>query len=464
MNAARGSARHFVELIALLVCVAAGCATAAQPAGSQSAAVDAVRAAAEPLRGGPADYDTLLQLVGNNRFVLLGESTHGTLEFYRERARLTRRLIEERGFTVVVIEADWQDTYDVNEFAHGRGPASVDEALRTYERFPTWMWGNTEFRDLVAWMRHYNATEAGRRRPVGVYGMDVYGVDEAMADVLAFTKAHGAATYARAEQRYRCFERYRRRSMELYGQDVLSGRTRSCAEPAAAQFQELGELVSQQSDQRPGDERLFSAWQNARVVMNGEAYYRTALTGGVASWNLRDRHMADTIDALSSHLGPNESEPAKLLVWAHNSHLGDARMTERTEIGELNVGQLMRQRHDGLTVIVGFTTYEGTVRAANTWGGPDEERALRPALRDSFSALFHAIGLDAFLLRLRGNPGLQEALAGRRPQRFVGVIYMPATERRSHYFDTDLAHQYDAVIHIDRTTALPALPMAERRP
>ena len=441
---------------AIPVALLAGCATAAQPAVVSPDRIEVISRAAEPLRGTPDDYDSLLELIADNRFVLLGESTHGTLEFYRERARLTRRLIEEKGFTVVVVEADWQDAFDVNDFIHGRGPATADAALATFERFPEWMWGNTEVRDLVAWLRSYNVDGAGRRHPVGFYGMDVYGVHDAMANVLEFLEGAEKGAASRADERYRCLQRYSKQ-MERYGADLALGRTRSCAAPAREQLNEMDARMRQHGDHRPGNERLVSAWQSARVVANGEAYYRAAAGGGVTSWNLRDAHMADTIDALSLHLGDTGPNPAKLIVWAHNSHLGDARETDRTQIGELNVGQLMRQRHDGLTVIVGFTTYEGTVRAAHEWGGADGVRELRPALPESYSAAFHAVGIPAFVLRLRGQAPVVAALAGPRPQRFVGVIYMPRTELQSHYFDTDLGKQYDAVVHIDRSNAVPVL-------
>ena len=443
--------RAFLPAALLVV----GCATAAQPPTPQDPVVQHIATAAEPIRGTPDDYATLLSLIGDNRFVLLGESTHGTREFYRERARITRQLIEEKGFTVIAVEADWQDAYELNEFIHGRGPATAADAQRTFERFPTWMWANTEIRDLLEWMRTYNASDAGRRNPVGFYGIDLYGVDEAIDEVIAVLKLDDPAAAKRAAARYRCFDRFRdAEGMQRYATELALGRARSCAKDAAAQFDELSARLERTGGHRPGDEREVSAWQSARVVMNGEAYYRTAASGGVASWNLRDRHMADTLDALSHHLGDSGPQAAKLAVWAHNSHLGDARVTERAEIGELNVGQLMRQRHDGATVIVGLTTYEGTVRAAAVWGGKGETRPLNPALPESFASLFHATGIAAFVLRLRGNAPLTEALGAPRLQRFVGVIYAPATERQSHYFETRLAQQYDAVIHIDRTTAV----------
>jgi erythromycin esterase-like protein len=243
--------------------------------------------------------------------------------------------------------------------------------------------------------------------------------------------------------------------MARYGADVAAERRGSCRPAVAAQLKEMGALVeSAGRGHRPGDDRLISAWQNARVVANGEAYYRIVYAGGVVSWNLRDTHMADTIDALATHLNEGSTRPAKLIVWAHNSHLGDARVTERSEVGEWNVGQLMRQRHDGQAVLIGFTTYGGTVRAASRWGSEGTEQPLRAALPGSFSALFHELGVPAFSLRLRGERDAVTALGQKRLERFVGVVYAPATERQSHYFEADLARQYDAVVHIDRTTAV----------
>jgi erythromycin esterase-like protein len=225
-----------------------------------------------------------------------------------------------------------------------------------------------------------------------------------------------------------------------------------------AQFAELERRVAASGrGHRPGDDRLISAWQNARVAMNGEAYYRAAARGGVAPWNLRDRHMADTIDAVARHLNEGARAPARAVVWAHNSHLGDARVTERAELGEHNVGQLMRQRHDGQAVLIGFTTYRGTVRAASSWGAEGKVQSLRPARSDSFAALFHQVGMPAFSLRLRNAGDALAPLAQRRLERFVGVIYAPSTERQSHYFETELARQYDAVVHIDETAALEPL-------
>ena len=449
----RRNAKVATLLFQSLLVSIASCATVTESPPGRASAVAAIREFASSVEDAPHDYDTLLDLVGDRRFVLLGDATHGTHEFYVERARVTRRLIEDKGFSIIVIEADWPDAYDVNEFVHGRGAASADAGLETFSRFPRWMWGNEELRDLMVWLRQHNAG-AGQDRRAGVYGMDLYSPVESMDDVVGFLRETDSEAAGRAEARYRCFDRYRKSRMEEYGADVaLRGRP-SCAQAGAAQLDELAQRVLRTPRrQKPGDDRLLSAWQNARVVANAEAYYRTVFRGTVDSWNVRDRHMADTIDALSTHLRQG-ADPAKVIVWAHNSHLGDARLTARAAAGELNVGQLMRQRHGDDAVLIGFTTFEGMVYAASAWGEEGREQRLRPALRDSFSALFHEAGVPAFVLPLRGNSRLQQALAGTRLQRFVGVIYAPGSERQSHYFETDLARQYDAVVHVDRTSAV----------
>jgi erythromycin esterase-like protein len=432
--------------------------TPAIPEGSRA---ELLARAAEPILGAQADYDSLLEMIGDNHFVLLGESTHGTREFYRERARIARRLIEEKGFTILAIEAEWQDAYDLNEYIHGRGAPSERHAFATFDRFPSWMWGNEEMLDLVSWLREWNASPRGRERPVGIYGIDLYSVMESVSEVLSFLDAQDPAAAARAREHYKCFDPYRLRGIEEYGRAVARDRRASCAEPAIAAFQELADRMQRSGRPHGPDDALVSAWQSARIVMNGEAYYRTA--GTVSSWNLRDRHMADTIDALSEHL-QGSSPRAKVMVWAHTSHLGDALMTARADVGELNVGQLIRQRHDSDSVLIGLTTYEGTVRAASAWGGKSREQRLTPALSESYAALFREMGLPAFVLRLRDNPSIASVIPGPRLQRFVGVIYAPATERQRHYVNTDLAVQYDAVIHIDRTTAVKPLAwLVERR-
>jgi len=435
----------------------AGKSTAAAPDASE---VALVRQAAHALTGGARDYDPLLEMIGDARFVLLGEATHGTHEFYRERARITRRLIEEKGFDAVVLEADWPQAHSVSRYVRGKGEdANAEQALADFKRFPRWMWRNTDFRDLIEWLRSYNASARDEKGDVGVYGMDLYSVADSAREVVEYLKRVDPEAARRARRRYECLDGYGSRT-EQYGYDVATGSRGSCEKDAAAQLQEMERRLAawRAGAARERDDELFSAYQNARVVRHGEAYYRLLYRQQFSTWNLRDRHMATTIQELARYLDALGGRKSKVVVWAHNSHQGDARMTERGEAGELNVGQLMRQFHGASTVLVGFTTYTGEVRAASEWGGGDRKMRLRPSLPESYGALFHETGVPNFLLLMRGGGAHAEALARARPERAVGVIYLPATERRSHYFEARLSKQFDAVIHWDVTSALEPLP------
>ncbi|HEY9402157.1 MAG TPA: erythromycin esterase family protein [Pyrinomonadaceae bacterium] len=418
-----------------------------------------VSKSAIPLSGGAGDYDALMKLVGDARFVLLGEATHGTHEFYRERARITRRLVEEKGFDAVVLEADWPDAYRVNEYVHGRGnDANAEKALSGFTRFPLWMWRNTDFRDLAAWTRAYNDTRTAAAGRVGIYGMDLYSLTNSADVVIQYLRRVDPSAGETARKRYACFRSYRDRP-EQYGSDVAAGVRSSCEKEAAAQLQEMQQRLAAWRS-RPWPERnddLFSAYQNARAVKNGEAYYRLIYQGGFNTWNLRDSHMAETLQEIVKYEDAVRGEKAKVVVWAHNTHQGDARMTEMGERGELNVGHLMRQFHDGASVLVGFTTYTGELRAASAWGAEGRKMKVRPAVPESYSGLFHETGVPNFLLILREGGAVSDALAERRLERAIGVVYLPGSERRSHYFEARLSKQFDAVIHLDVTSAVEPL-------
>jgi erythromycin esterase-like protein len=365
--------------------------------------VEVVRDAAVLLDGSSDDHDALLELVGESRFVLLGEATHGTREFYRERARLTQRLVTEKGFSIIAIEGEWRDAYDVNQYIQGEGPADAEKALATFARFPLWMWRNREVQSLVTWLRDYNASARGAANPVGFYGMDLQSPGDSMNAVLAYLRDHDPTAAARAADQYACLAAYRERPEE-YGRDLATGRTGTCAPGARTVYQELeSRFAAEARSHRPGDDTLVSAVEDARVVMNAENYFRLAATGGVEGWNARDLHMATTLDRLSARLVGATGGPAKVIAWAHNSHVGDARATARASAGELNLGQVMRERHGDAVVLVGFTTYGGTVTAATSWGGNARLQVLRPALPESYGALFHQTGAPSFLLPRRGT-------------------------------------------------------------
>jgi erythromycin esterase-like protein len=450
--------------VALLAVVLGACSSTGNDGGPTSvlapedqAAMELVRAAAIPITGAATDYDSLMALIGDARFVLLGEATHGTQEFYRERARITQRLIQEKGFSAIVVEGEWPDAEGVHRWIRGERAGTAEAALAGFQTdFPEWMWANTEIRDLAVWLRQHNAARPAGDR-VGFYGMDVYSLFESADSVVAYLRRVDGAAAEQARQRYACFDGYGD-DPQRYGAAASSQPGRSCRGDAEAQVAEMERRYAARA--RGGDPRaeddLFGALQNARAVQGGETYFRVLYEGGARSWNERDGHMARTLENLVGHLESRGQTP-KVVVWAHNTHAGDARLTEMGEGGELNVGQLMRQRYDGQSVLVGFTTYEGTVLAADEWDAPGRVRTLNPALPESYSALFHHTGIPAFLLTFRGREPLGAALGEPRLERAVGVVYAPRTERQSHYFTARMSQQFDAVIHVDRSTALTPL-------
>jgi erythromycin esterase-like protein len=421
--------------------------------------VEAIRAAAIPLDGGERDYDELLDLVGDARFVLLGEATHGTHEFYEERARITRRLIEEKGFHAVAVEADWPDAYRVNRYVRGQSDdADANAALSGFERFPNWMWRNTDVSDFVEWLRGHNRQQAGGKQ-VGFYGLDLYSLFTSLREVLAYLDKVDPEAARVARERYACFDHYYEDSQH-YGYTASLNLSASCEEGVIEQLHQMQRRHHEYSQRDGSADAFFHAQQNARLVKNAEEYYRTMFRGRVSSWNLRDSHMAETLEALAQHLS-KDGEPAKIVVWEHNSHIGDARATEVGQLGEWNVGELARKAYDGQTRLIGFSTYEGYVTAASEWDGPAEHKRVRPGMPGSYEELLHNVGVERFLLPLRGegydDSAAREALMQRRLERAIGVIYLPRTERQSHYFSAQMAIQFDAVIHIDRTTAVTPL-------
>jgi erythromycin esterase-like protein len=420
-------------------------------------AVSAIRSAARPLTGGKRDYDALLDLVGDARFVLLGEATHGTHEFYEERARITRRLIEDKGFHAVAVEADWPDAYRVNRYVRGRGgDRDANEALSGFKRFPNWMWRNTDVAGFVEWLRHHNARAPGRQ--VGFYGLDLYSLFTSIEEVLRYLDEVDPNAARQARARYACFDHYHEDSQH-YGYTASLDLSASCEQDVLEQLKQLQQRAADYMYRNGDEEAFFYAEQNARLVKNAEEYYRTMFRGRVSSWNLRDSHMAETLDALARHLSKDGEGTSKLIVWEHNSHIGDARATEMGEMGEWNVGELARQQYDGQTRLIGFSTYDGFVTAASEWDAPAEHKRVRPGMPGSYEELLHETGLPRFLLPLRGavDADVRAAMEERRLERAIGVIYLPRTERHSHYFAAKMARQFDAVIHIDHTTAVQPL-------
>jgi erythromycin esterase-like protein len=424
----------------------------------RESAIDTVRDAAHPLVGAPQDFDPLLDLVGDARFVLLGEASHGTHEFYRIRAEITKRLIREKDFDAVAVEADWPDAYRINRYVRGQGrDADSVDALEGFRRFPQWMWRNADVLDFVGWLRAHNDALEGGRPAVGFYGLDLYSLHASMGAVLDYLRVADPEAARRAQRRYACFDHFGD-DTQAYGFAAGSGLAPSCEDAVVTQLVELRAAAAEYArrDGRLAADDFFFAEQNARLVANAERYYRAMFAGRAHSWNLRDQHMAQTLAALDAHLS-RPGRPARLVVWAHNSHLGDARATDMSAAGELNLGQLVRQAHGPQAVAVGFTTYEGTVTAASDWDQPAERKHVRPALPGSYEALFHETGTRNLLLKLRGNVPAATALAEPRLERAIGVVYRPDTERTSHYFHARLPRQFDAVLHYDVTRAVEPL-------
>jgi erythromycin esterase-like protein len=410
---------------------------------------EAVRAIARPIHG-EDELDRLAELVANKRLVLLGEASHGTHEFYDLRAALTRRLVSEHGFKAVAVEGDWPDALRTDHYIRGLGDdEDAEAALSAFERFPRWMWRNADVAALLDWLRVVNRTIPERER-VGFYGIDLYSLHASMRAVIAYLDDNDREAAARARERYACFDHVQV-DPQQYGLQAHLGIGPKCETEVVAQLAEMQRRKLARSGRTPTGDAWFHAIQQAHVVRNAEAYYRTMFAGRSASWNLRDTHMADTVDMLAHHLGVDE--PAKLIVWAHNSHVGDARATEMGDDGQITLGQILRQRHPGETALVGFTTHAGMVIAADDWEEPARIMSVRPARADSWEALFHEAGLprsyvtSADLLRTIG-PGVE------RLQRAIGVVYRPATERASHYLHARLADELDIVIHVDTTRAL----------
>ena len=422
---------------------------------------EAITRIARPLDA-DGDLDQLLELVDSARLVLIGEASHGTHEFYDLRAAVTRELIANRGFSAVAIEGDWPEALRVDRYVRGLGDVETpDEALSGFDRFPTWMWRNADVEAFVAWLRGHNASCPSEQR-AGFYGLDLYSLHSSMAAVLSFLDQHDPEAATRARARYACFD-HAAADPQLYGRQAHLGIGRSCEHEVLAQLVEMQRRHAARSGRAPDGEGWFHAIQSARVVKDAEAYYRTMFGGRGASWNLRDTHMADTLDLIADQLGSG-GQAAKVVVWAHNSHVGDARATAKGASGQLSLGQLMRQRHPDEVALIGFTTHTGTVECASDWEQPGKRERVRPSLPGSWEELFHEAHLPRFLVTASE---LEHAVGERaeRLHRAIGVVYRPQSERRSHYYDARLAEQYDLIVHIDETHAVrPLAPRARPAP
>ncbi len=429
--------------------------------GSGSGAVSKLIAeTAEPIADiDSTPIDALLDRIGDARVVLIGEATHGTSEFYRMRARITKELIEKRGFDFVAAEADWPDAARIDNYVLGDPKRSAVE-FTPFSRFPTWMWRNEEVHEFVEWLRAWNL-EGERHRRVGFHGLDLYSLFTSIAVVLGYLDEVDPTAAKIARQRYGLLAPWRH-DPAGYGKAVLVGKYQSSEDEVVAMLREM--LARRLEYARRDGERFFDAAQNAVVVANAERYYRAMYYGSAASWNLRDTHMFHTLESLLDFYG----KESKGVVWEHNSHVGNALATEMSRRGELNVGQLCRSKYGDDAYIIGFGTDHGTVAAASSWDAPMQRMDVRPSHPESYERLFHDSRREAFMLHLRDprRPELRDELMEPRLQRAIGVIYRPETERQSHYFRARLPEQFDELIWFDESHAVmplgaPASPEGE---
>jgi erythromycin esterase-like protein len=428
--------------------------------------VDVVRAVARPLSGTAQDYDALMEMIGAARFVMLGATAHGTHEFYRERGEITKRLIQAKGFTAIAVEADWPDAYRVDRYVRGASnDANAVESLGGFTRFPTWLWRNHDAVELINWLRAHNDQLRDGAHKVGFYGLDLYSLRASRQAVIKYLDNVDPKARDRVRAQYACFDDF---GDKARGYGVFGGIGRPCRGAAVAGVVELqqGRAVREARRKSPeAEEEYFNALQNARVVRNSEGVYGAMYRSQAPAWNLREQHMAATLEDLATHLNRQEGGRARIAVWAHSSHLGDGRATEKRGDRLVSVGQVIREQYGGDSVLVCFTTNGGTVTAASDWNGPPEIKELRPAFPDSYEALFHSTQLGRFMISHRERDKVPAALRDDRPERSIGAVYhseTPEAERAAHYFVARLAEQFDAVFYFDETRALQPLEFTRR--
>lgn len=392
------------------------------------------------------DLDPLLERIGDAPVVMLGEATHGTSEFYTWRARLSQRLINEHGFDFIAVEGDWPDCYRLNRFIKGyenSGTQALDVAHQ-FQRWPTWMWANWEVVTLLDWLQRLNKDRADDQK-VGFYGLDLYSLEESLESILAFLKHHAPDGLPAAQAAFRCFEPF-----DFQGQEYGSATSLVGADCREQVLDLLVDLKTRQPTFGSDHEEAFNTRQNARVLVNAEEYYRIMIRGGPDSWNVRDRHMAQTLADLLDFHGPG----SRAIVWEHNTHIGDARFTDMVDRGMVNLGSLAREQYgEEEVVLVGFGTYQGQVIAADSWGSPMEEMVVPPAAQGSWEEAFHQSGHENCLLIMESVAN-EPAFFAPRGHRAIGVIYHPEHEHRGNYVPTVLGRRYDAFIFIDKTQAL----------
>ncbi len=413
---------------------------------NETDAVSSIRRWSYPLDS-QDDLAPLYNRIGDARIVMLGEASHGTNEYYTWRAQITKKLIEEKGFNLIAVEGDWPDCYRLNRYIknyHGSGSNAFD-VLKQFNRWPTWMWANWEMVALAEWLQQHNK-DLPLHKKTGFYGLDVYSLWESMESIMQYLKKTDPGALEIAEEAYQCFEPYRREEGSSYAR-ASQFVPELCQDEVVHLLREIqNRLPLYNSD----PENVFSAEQNALVMVNAEKYYRSMVKGGPHSWNVRDKHMADTLERLLKFHG----EDSKIIVWEHNTHIGDARATDMTDEGMYNIGELARLQHnDRGVVLVGFGSYKGTVMAGNHWGANMQRMKMPPAIKDSWEYLLHKAGAQDKLLLMDDfmNDTFMESHIGHRA---IGVVYNPEYEKYGNYVPSILPFRYDAFIYIDETNAL----------
>ena len=430
--------------------------------------VTAIEKVALPLGGAACDYDAIISAATGKKFVLIGEASHGTREFYAIRAEITRRLIQEQGFDAVAAEADWPAAYGIHRYVSFLDNInSAQESLTGFERFPAWMWRNTEVLNFITWLHNWNSKfhrpELNSKHPVGFYGLDLYSMNTSIHAVIDYLDKVDSNAAKLARHRYSCLYHFMD-DPQSYGYATQSGLADSCENEIVEQLLELQSKEREylERDGRIAETEYFCAAQNAKLVKNAEQYYRSLYSGRQNSWNIRDQHMFDTLNDLAGHLGRSHGREAKIIVWAHNSHIGNAAATEMGRRGDLNIGQLTRDAYGSEALLIGFSTSHGTVTAASNWDEPAEFKHINLPFPGSYEEVFHHVKFKKFLINLRERNNAVDLLMKPRLQRAIGVIYRPMTERQSHYFQTCLPEQFDFMIHIDDTSAVQPMEMITR--
>ncbi len=431
--------------------------------------VSAINQYAYPLDGDLRQYEPILEAAKDARFVLIGEATHGTTEFYRSRMEITTQLIKEQGFDAIAVEADWPDAYIINRYVSGQEELpSAEASLRGFERFPTWMWRNKEVLRFVEWLRAYNQLPEIRNIPemrnIGFYGIDLYSMNTSIHAVIGYLQRIDPLAARRAKDRYSCLEHFMN-NPQSYGYAAEFGIMQSCEEKIIEQLLDLRRNASayMKKDGFVAEDEYFCASQNAKLVKDAEGYYRSLFRNSQNSWNLRDQHMFETLVDLEEFISVRRNKPAKIVVWAHNVHIGDASATEMKARGEFNIGQLMREKYGNQALLVGFSTSSGMVTAASEWDSSPEQKIIQTPLQDSYEEIFHQIKYERFLMDLRQDNMAVNLLMEERPHRAIGVIYRPKSERESHYYQSILPKQFDFMIHFDTTTAIEPIYTTARK-